>query len=68
MWRTKLEKQPPDRHGRVQMIGWILVNDHGEPFKHPDHDAIVTGFTSEEMQPLADALNAAERATPPRSR
>lgn len=54
MWTPKLEKYTrPD--GTEQKIGWVIVNDAGEP--HTVQGAAVTGFTREEMQALADELN-----------
>lgn len=51
MWTPTLERQPDGRK-----IGWVLVNEAGERYCHPE-GSIVTGFTRDEMQALADRLN-----------
>lgn len=60
MWAPHLEQYQDDA-GRVQRIGWVLVDERGRRYQAPEHpDAIVTGFTREEMQRLADELNGSE--------
>jgi hypothetical protein len=44
-------------NGTVQKIGWILVDEAGEPYKRGE--AIPAGESPEQMQELADELNAA---------
>ncbi|HEY4531540.1 MAG TPA: hypothetical protein VIG97_14655 [Luteimonas sp.] len=57
MWTPHLEKYTrPD--GVEQKIGWVLVDEHGNRYVR-ESGAAVTGFTREEMQALADELNAA---------
>lgn len=58
MWTPHLE-QCQDDAGEPRRIGWVLVNESGERYLHPE-GGIVTGFTSEEMQRLADELNGSE--------
>lgn len=58
MWTPHLEQYQDDA-GRVQRIGWVLVDEAGARHQHPDV-GIVTGFTREEMQRLADELNGSE--------
>lgn len=64
MWKPELE-QYWDGAGQTWRIGWVLVDDAGRRFCAPEHpDAITTGFTREEMQGLADQLNAGKAAGP----
>lgn len=64
MWTPHLEKYTrPD--GIEQKIGWVLVDERGN--RHVTaNGAAVTGFTPEEMQALAEQLNAeaAEGSSP----
>jgi len=56
MWTPHLEKYTrPD--GVEQKIGWVLVDEDGNRYV-TESGAAVTGFTPEEMQALADELNA----------
>jgi len=56
MWHAKLEHyERPD--GTTGKIGWILVDDTGQPYKDPEHGEIVTDFAPEPMQALASRLN-----------
>lgn len=63
MWKPQLE-QYQDASGRTWRIGWVLVVGAGRRYCAPEHpDAIAAGFTQEEMQALADELNAGEAGT-----
>lgn len=56
MWTPHLEKYTrPD--GVEQKIGWVLVDEAGNRYV-TETGAAVTGFTPEEMQALADKVNA----------
>lgn len=60
MWKPELE-QYRDGAGQTWRIGWVLVDDAGRRYRAPEHPgAITAGFTREEMQGLADQLNAGE--------
>ena len=64
MWTPHLEKYKRS-DGIEQKIGWVLVNEAGDRYVTAT-GATVTGFTPEEMQQLADELNAeAARRRPP---
>lgn len=60
MWAPHLEQYQDDA-SETWRIGWVLVDERGRRYCSPEHPyAIVTGFTREEMQGLADELNGSE--------
>ncbi|MGY0611942.1 hypothetical protein [Luteimonas sp. A501] len=51
--------------GTIQKIGWVLINEAGDHYCPPEHPgAALTGFVPEQMQRLADELNAGPKKAP----